>query len=812
MRKCLHIWRANHDIQPCLNPYAVVEDILSYVTKGQKGMSVQMECACSDAKRGNMDLKESVRHMGNVFLNAVETGQEEAAFLLLQLPMTFMSRDSVFINTSPKNERTFLVKSREALEKMDPDSTDIEVTGLIAQYSQRPHAMEDYCLADFASKVNICKNSSTESMNAKSVICTSKDGTVYKTQKRDRIIRYVNYNKTNHHEHHYRERLLLFLPWRDEECDLLCDCNSHEEKYNLHKEKIESIRINYEKFDDDLEEILASRVEYDDDDAISVDEEDMSSNVFGFFDSDRDDKLKKYDIAQEFTVSNKRGKLQKKRYETEVDCSDVQMTNDEYHHTMQILNRKRYELCTHVMHQLENNTEQMFIFVEGGAGVGKTVLGRALCETIVRYYRKQPGQEDSGKYILVLAPTGMAAYHIKGTTFHTGLHIPVNQISKFTPLSHNERNTLHSHLRNVKFVVIDEISMVGSRLFEKCNLRLQDIFGTKKPFGNKHVIAIGDFYQMKPVLDSYVFKNSGREYTALAPNLWCDHFKIFSLEEIMRQRDEKTFCKILNRLRKGQCTEEDNKVFEGRVIDTDSSDYRHNVRHILPFRNAVQAHNEKIFADTNEYKLTITADDVLCGNPIEREKAVCQYALKTQKEYSHISGLLRKLDAAVNSVYIVSCNLSTVDGLINGAICTLKYIDFTHSVKENIPSTLWVQFEDNTVGVLQRNEYKQYYSDTIHASWTPIFTQFRETVVRNSRVIRAQFPLVPAAAVTIHKCQGSTLKNVVLNMDPTLSPDLVKNLGLPHQVYHHAHCCCKSSVIIGRFTDFKLGTTFDQCK
>ena len=116
------------------------------------------------------------------------------------------------------------------------------------------------------------------------------------------------------------------------------------------------------------------------------------------------------------------------------------------------------------------------------------------------------------------------------------------------------------------------------------------------------------------------------------------------------------------------------------------------------------------------------------------------------------------------------------------------------------------------VGVLQRNEYKQYYSDTIHASWTPIFTQFRETVVRNSRVIRAQFPLVPAAAVTIHKCQGSTLKNVVLNMDPTLSPDLVKNLGLPHQVYHHAHCCCKSSVIIGRFTDFKLGTTFDQCK
>ena len=280
---------------------------------------------------------------------------------------------------------------------------------MIAWYSHRPHAMEHYCLADFASKVNICKNSSAESMNAKSVICTSQDGTVYKTRKRDRIIHYVNYNKTNHCEHHYRERLLLFLPWRDEEFDLISDCNSPEEKYNSHKDKIENIRINYEKFDDDLEQILASTVEYDADDAISVDEQDMSSNIFGFFDPDRDEKLQKYDIGQEFTKSNKRGQLQKKRYQTEVDCSDVQMSNDEYCHTMQILNRKQYKLCIHVMHQLENYTEQMFIFVEGGAGVGKTVLGCALCETIVRYYRKQPGHEDTGKYILILAPTGLAA-------------------------------------------------------------------------------------------------------------------------------------------------------------------------------------------------------------------------------------------------------------------------------------------------------------------------------------------------------------------------------------------------------------------
>ena len=106
MRNCFHIWRANHDIQPCLSPYAMIEYILNYVTKGLKGMSAQMERACKDANKGNIDLKQSVQHIGNVFLNAVETGQEEAAFLLLQAVMTFMSRESVFINTSPQNERT----------------------------------------------------------------------------------------------------------------------------------------------------------------------------------------------------------------------------------------------------------------------------------------------------------------------------------------------------------------------------------------------------------------------------------------------------------------------------------------------------------------------------------------------------------------------------------------------------------------------------------------------------------------------------------------------------------------------------------
>ena len=45
-----------------------------------------------------MDIKAFVRHMGNAFLNGIETSAQEAAFLVLQLPITRMSREVVFLH------------------------------------------------------------------------------------------------------------------------------------------------------------------------------------------------------------------------------------------------------------------------------------------------------------------------------------------------------------------------------------------------------------------------------------------------------------------------------------------------------------------------------------------------------------------------------------------------------------------------------------------------------------------------------------------------------------------------------------------
>ena len=154
------------------------------------------------------------------------------------------------------------------------------------------------------------------------------------------------------------------------------------------------------------------------------------------------------------------------------------------------------------------------------------------------------------------------------------------------------------------------------------------------------MITIGDFYQMKPVMDGYIFKNSGKCYTALAPNVWCDNLKIYSLTEIICQKEEKKFCEILNRLRKGQCTEEDNKVFELHIVKKHSQDYNFSARHIFPFANAVKQHNRNIFCEMQEYKVTIQAEDAVCGNPKEGEQDMAYYHLMIKDKYDQINGLM----------------------------------------------------------------------------------------------------------------------------------------------------------------------------
>lgn len=129
--------------------------IVSYMSKSQRGMSDLLNRAAKEAREGNIDIKRQVRHIGNHFLNSVEVGAQEAAYLVLQIPLTKASTDVVFINTSPSDDRVVLVKTDAELEKLSPNSTDVECSNVIKRYSKRPKQLENWCLADYVSQLNV---------------------------------------------------------------------------------------------------------------------------------------------------------------------------------------------------------------------------------------------------------------------------------------------------------------------------------------------------------------------------------------------------------------------------------------------------------------------------------------------------------------------------------------------------------------------------------------------------------------------------------------------------------------------------------
>ena len=135
-----------------------------------------------------------------------------------------------------------------------------------------------------------------------------------------------------------------------------------------------------------------------------------------------------------------------------------------------------------------------------------------------------------------VAPTGKAAFNIRGNTLHSAFKIPVNRGFNYCTLDRDRLNTIRSQLQRMQVVFIDEISMVGSGMFNFLDLQLQQIMGTKEPFGGLSIITVGDLFQLKPVFDHWIFENSKDGYTALATNLWQQYFQMFELSGVMRQR------------------------------------------------------------------------------------------------------------------------------------------------------------------------------------------------------------------------------------------------------------------------------------
>ena len=375
------------------------------------------------------------------------------------------------------------------------------------------------------------------------------------------------------------------------------------------------------------------------------------------------------------------------------------------------------------------------VIVHGGAGSGKSRLINSIYTLMTDIFQKE-GDDPGCPYVVLTSFTGAASANINGQTLHSLFGFKFG--TTFLSMTEKQRADKRLLFRNLRCIIIDEISMVSADLLYNLDLRLREITMVDTVFGGLSVFVFGDLFQLQPTKARYVFEQPTNQEHALARtlrDLW-KLFTVINLEENHRQGDDKTYGDLLNRVRVGVHTDEDIALLQTRVRPKSDPTIDPNALHIYGTNAKVNARNNAKLEEIDGVLYEIRAKN----------------ASRTVKTFKTNSAgcilntpFLKVLKLKVGCEIVLVHNINTLDGLTNGCRGVLVGVEKDgEAVKRLI-----VKLHNPDHGRLQREKHPCHrhpqatYIDPIH--WKYILGGATASVF--------QFPVKGAAAITSHKIQ-----------------------------------------------------------
>ena len=229
------------------------------------------------------------------------------------------------------------------------------------------------------------------------------------------------------------------------------------------------------------------------------------------------------------------------------------------------LNRKQFLVVTKILtHAIKHRgktaveaDDQMLLAVAGEGGVGKTRVVKAVERGFELLQRKDE--------VIKLAPTGAAAYNIRGRTLHTALAIDV-----FDRPRQTIKPQVHSLWQGRSTLFVDEISMVSLPMLDTVNKQCSKICSVSQDatavLGALPVVVfMGDFHQFAPISAQPLWQTPKSPRAVLGKAIWDRFTDVVILDEQMRQHDDCAFQGLLRRARSGTITAEDVDLLNRQV-------------------------------------------------------------------------------------------------------------------------------------------------------------------------------------------------------------------------------------------------------